>query len=275
MTKITIVFCEGQHDIAFLSKILFMNNFKKYDKKIKNFISPLDKQFENVLLEKKISDRRLGFQSEYIVPSVALQKSDDELIFLHNLNGDGRGTERKEILEMYQNLINGDDDFSPKNDLAFKFLYFFDADDKTITERVDGLNDELKLDDKLEHNVVKTIGTDQWGCYIFHSSNNGGVLEDILLDLMKPNNEKIFTNAEKFITDTSIDKMRQTEYICHEDRYRTKVKFKEKKSIISIAGQLQFSSMSSAVIIANSDYIKKEDIERNTHCNDIIKLFNV
>ncbi|WP_171899529.1 hypothetical protein [Candidatus Marithrix sp. Canyon 246] len=33
--------------------------------------------------------------------------------------------------------------------------------------------------------------------------------------------------------------------------------FKKQKSVISIAGQLQFSGSSNAVIIANSDYIKK------------------
>jgi hypothetical protein len=35
--KYIIVFCEGEHDIAFLSRILFVDGFMNYDKKIKDF----------------------------------------------------------------------------------------------------------------------------------------------------------------------------------------------------------------------------------------------
>ena len=37
MDNITIVFCEGQHDIAFISKILYINGYKEYKKKLKDF----------------------------------------------------------------------------------------------------------------------------------------------------------------------------------------------------------------------------------------------
>jgi len=37
MNKVTVVFCEGQHDIAFLSKILMVHEYKAYDKKLNKF----------------------------------------------------------------------------------------------------------------------------------------------------------------------------------------------------------------------------------------------
>ena len=43
MTKIIIAFCEGQHDIAFLSRILFVDGFIPYKKRIKDFIEQLNK----------------------------------------------------------------------------------------------------------------------------------------------------------------------------------------------------------------------------------------
>ncbi len=274
MNKIIIAFCEGQHDIAFLSKVLFVDGFTAYDKKIKNFIKPLNKQYETELSEKKIADKRLGFQSEHMVPSVALQKDENILVLLHNLSGDGGASKRKQILEMYINLQD-DDDFSKEYNLNFRFMYFFDADDKGITTRVDELNNELGLSDKLEHNKINIIDLYEWGCYVFHKDVDGGDLEDILLDLMRPNNESIFANSVSFLTTNNLDENRQKEFICNdtEEKYKDRVKFKEKKSIISIAGQLQFSSMNNSVIIAKSDYIKKSDISSNSHCIDISKLF--
>jgi|SaaInlStandDraft_4_1057021.scaffolds.fasta_scaffold01244_7 hypothetical protein len=274
MTKIIIVFCEGQHDIAFLSKVLFVDGFIPYKKKIKDFIKPLNKQYEIELSKKEIADKKLGFQSEYMVPSVALHKDENTLVLLHNLNGDGKATERNKILSMYQNIQSDDDDFTNFN-LNFRFLYFFDADDKGIQTRVNEINSELNLSDNLEHNKINTIDLAEWGCYVFHKDEDSGDLEDILLDLMKPNNEDIFINSQSYLTTNNLSEDRQKEFICNdiEEKYDDRIKFKEKKSLISIAGQLQFSSMNNSVIIAKSDYIKKSDISTNSHCVDISKLF--
>jgi len=275
MNKIIIAFCEGQHDIAFLSKILFVDGFVPYKKKIKDFIKPLNKQYETELSKKEIADKKLGFQSEHMVPSVALYKDENVLVLLHNLNGDGKVRERKQILDMYQNIQSEDDDFTKELNLNFRYLYFFDADDKGIITRVDEINSELDLSDKLEHNKVNTIEAKEWGCYVFHKDENSGDLEDILLDLMTPDNESIFTNSISFLENNKLNEDRQKEFICNatDEKYKEGIKFKEKKSIISVAGQLQFSSMNNSVIIANSDYIKKSDISSNSHCVDISKLF--
>ena len=275
MNKIIIAFCEGQHDIAFLSKILFVDGFVPYKKKIKDFIKPLNKQYETELSKKEIADKKLGFQSEHMVPSVALYKDENVLVLLHNLNGDGKVRERKQILDMYQNIQSEDDDFTKELNLNFRYLYFFDADDKGIITRVDEINSELDLSDKLEHNKVNTIEAKEWGCYVFHKDENSGDLEDILLDLMTPDNESIFTNSISFLESNKLNEDRQKEFICNatDEKYKEGIKFKEKKSIISVAGQLQFSSMNNSVIIANSDYIKKSDISSNSHCVDISKLF--
>ena len=275
MNKIIIAFCEGQHDIAFLSKILFVDGFVPYKKKIKDFIKPLNKQYETELSKKEIADKKLGFQSEHMVPSVALHKDENVLVLLHNLNGDGKVRERKQILDMYQNIQSEDDDFTKELNLNFRYLYFFDADDKGIITRVDEINSELDLSDKLEHNKVNTIEAKEWGCYVFHKDENSGDLEDILLDLMIPDNKNIFTNSISFLESNKLNEDRQKEFICNatDEKYKERIKFKEKKSIISVAGQLQFSSMNNSVIIANSDYIKKSDISSNSHCEDISKLF--
>lgn len=274
MDKITIVFCEGMHDINFISKLLYINGYVDYKKKLNNFLEPFGKQYLNILRnEKDLKSRKIGFNSLYKIPSLALWKEDTELVLFHNMGGDGRQTERKEVLEMYKNFQSQEDDFTPSN-LNFKFLYFFDADNDTVQSRIDNLNQELSLSSSLEHAKIQNIDSYSWGCYIFHKDNTGGYLEDILLDLMKPSNEYIFDKTQEFIDENKFqDESRTCEYIIQNEEYKQKQKFKEKKSIISIAGQLQFSGMNNSVIIANSDYIKKSDIAANVHCQNIIKLF--
>lgn len=273
MNNITIVFCEGMHDINFLSKILYVSGYKDYKKKLKEFQEPFGNLFLNILKEQKdLEARKIGFNPIYKVPSVALyHENNGELVFFHNMGGDDRETERNSILEMYQNLLSEEDDFSPSN-LNFKFLYFFDADNNPKETRISDLNSELSL--SLENTIVSIYNNYKWGCYIFHKDENGGCLEDILLDLMKPSNETIFNNAEAFISENTLTKTnRKCEYKPIDGTYKTQQKFKDKKSIISVAGQLQFSGMANAVIIGKSDYITKTDIENSSVCQDIMKLF--
>lgn len=273
MDNITVVFCEGQHDIAFLSKILYVHGYKEYKNKLKVFKEPLGEQYLSILREEKnISEKRLGFNSIYKIPSVALFK-DDELVLFHNMGGDGRVTEREELLLMYKNLQTEEDDFSLFG-LNFKFLYFFDADTSILQDRLDELNKELALTDEIEHNIILNVDSYQWGCYVFHKGKEGGYLEDVLLDLMKPTNERIFENTEAFISSNILIPIeRQSEYKPFSDTYNNKCKFYDKKSIISIAGQLQFSGMANSVIISKSDFIKKDDILNSPVCNDIMKMF--
>lgn len=270
MNKIIICFCEGQHDIAFLSKLLFAHGFKEYEKKLEAFEEPFGEQFITLLRTTVISDRKLGFQpTNHKISSVSISK-DETLILFHNISGDGNKVARKEVLEMYKNL-KGDDDFS-KYEFNFRFLYFFDADTNTVQSRINDINTELSLSNTLSQGTVVN-NKEEYGCYIFHKDLNGGLLEDLLLELMTPDNEDYFQNSHNFIKDNTIDFSRQKEYKCFSGTYGTSVKFKEKKSIISIAGQLQFSGMNNSVIIAKSDFIKKNDILNNTNCEDIIKLF--
>lgn len=279
MNKIIIAFCEGQHDIAFLSRILLVNNFEAYNKKIKDYIPPLNELFKKALSMTTIADKKLGFQSEHMVPSVAYVKEDEALVLLHNLSGDNCSGKRTQILSMYQTITKEtDDDFSEDFDLSFKFLYFLDADQKGIKERENEINNEVNLHDKIEHGTVKTIQNYEWGCYIYHDDQHHmsyGTLEDILLQLMQPDNEQIFKDAENYINNNRLNEERQKEFVCTNTSqcYKERIKFQEKKSIISIAGQLQFSSMSNAVIIAKSDYIKHTDINNNSHCQQIKSLF--
>lgn len=265
MDKYIIVFCEGDHDIAFLTRILSVNGFFPYKKKVKEFVKPLNNLYIKNLSNKKIEDFEFKFQRpKRKVPYSVLIK-DDTLVIFHNFDGDGNilNNGANSIISMYLSLNKENRRKIEKYEkLNYRFLYFLDADEEGVEKRLNNLKESLDLDE-LNHYEIINKNDYELGCYIFHDDENNdryGKLEDVLLNLMKPNNKDIFENSESFISN-------------NKSATEGNLQFKKQKSVISIAGQLQFSGSSNAVIIANSDYIKKDDILKNTHCRNIIKLF--
>jgi len=265
MSNITITLCEGQDDIAFLTRILYINGFEKYNDKLENFIKPFDKLFiSNIKRAEKF-----GFSpTNYLIPSVVLSK-EDNYVLMHNLGGDsdGRSSEIKKILGMYNGIKSDEDDFS-NYDFDYKFLLFFDADEDIAT-REKSVCKLIKRE--IKHNEM----SENYGLYIFHKDGSG-TLEDILLELMKIGNESVFDSAKKYVENNKFDDQeRCKEFVCSnsKEEHKGSSKFYEKKSIISVAGQLQFSAKSNSVIIEKSDYIKKVDLETNNKCKEIADMF--
>jgi len=93
---------------------------------------------------------------------------------------------------------------------------------------------------------------------------------------MTTDNQSIFEDGIRFIDNNCLDDDRCKKFICNEldENYVGNPQFKKMKSMISVAGQLQFSGSSNAVIIANSDFIKKEHLIQDLHCRNILTLFN-
>ncbi|EJG1281194.1 TPA: DUF3226 domain-containing protein [Vibrio parahaemolyticus] len=275
MDKICIVFCEGQHDIAFVSRILKVHDYIGYDKKIKDFIKPFDSLFMKLLEEKKVSDKKLGFASDYRVPSVSLCRRDERLVFFHNMGGDGKATERSKLIDMYKSLI-GDDDFSSEFNLSIRFVFMFDADDVGIETRINSINQELGFDNVVKNGQLVVHDGFEWGAYIFHKEDETiGDLEDILLGIAQKTEDIVITNSEQFLQTNNIGEERQKEFVCTTAtrEYKAANKYKHKKSILSVAGQLQFSGSSNAVFISNSDFLSYEELTNNTHCQLIASLF--
>lgn len=282
MNKVIVVFCEGDHDIAFLVRLLYANSFEPYEKKVKEFEWPLNEQYTSLLAKKKIEDLEFKFQRpNQKLPFTVIYK-DNSLVVFHNLGGDGNilNGNSESIRKMYLDMKYGEDDFTSSSvSFDFRFLYFLDADDDGAEYRIEQLKTLLELDE-LEENILYTKDEYELGCSIFYDigcSDKKGKLENILLQLMEKDNETIFDSSKKFTISNDLDATpeRQKKYICTPIRqtYVESRQFKKEKSFISVAGQLQFSGASNAVIIANSDYIKKSDIDSNVTCTNIIGLF--
>jgi len=275
-TKIVVVACEGQHDIAFITRILHTSGFNTDNKKIKDFPSPFNVLFKKIAESMVLSDRKLGYQSpNFLLPSVALGK-EDNLVLLHNLSGDGRVEERRKLLNSYSELI-GEDDFTKDLNFDFRFLFFFDADQAGVPTRLSEISTELGLEPPLENGILISKGNCELGCYVYHENGHDtGVLEDILLDHFSNKDRGLIGSVTTFLTSNALEPERTKELHINDgvEAHKGKSKYHEKKSKVNLFGQLQFSGMNNSVVISKSDFLRKSDIETCPQCTLIKSMFN-
>lgn len=275
--KIIVVACEGQHDIAFITRILVAYEFSIINDKIKDFSFPFNYKFKNIAESMVIADRKLGYQNpNYLLPSVALSYGDDKIVFMHNLSGDGRPAERRELIENYSSLVGGDD-FTSDLGFSFRFLFFFDADNIGVSARLDAIKDELNIASPLLNGDILSYGdNNEVGCYIYHDYNSEeGVLEDLLLNYFSNKDDSLNSSINDFFSANNLEAERTKEFVYKDgaEIYKGSSKFHPKKSKLNLFGQLQFSGMNNSVIIAKSDFIRKSDLDGCLQSNAIRDMF--
>lgn len=279
MSKYTIVFCEGAHDVAFILRILKNNNYSEITDEIKN-LKEFNIELINYFIEGQ--SRRVksfAFNPNNKIPKYVLRKKDgNEFIFLHDLGGDKNEDVRKIIKERYLNLISPkeDDDYSKDiiKDISYRFLYFFDADEKGCEVRKSEIEEELNISG-LENGKIKKIDNKiEYGIYIFcNSETKKGTLEDILLKILQENENPLYKNITDFLEKNSICPERRKNYDDQKKKHSGQEKYNEKKTIVGIFGQLQLSGVNNQVIIEKTDYFKNEQLQSLKEYNEILNLF--
>ncbi|MFC3395082.1 hypothetical protein [Brenneria rubrifaciens] len=273
--KVIVAFCEGQHDVAFLSRVLLVNGFLLQDLKIGQLPPPFDKRFAKELSQVRIPDKKLGFQPNGPkLPSVCFFKNGN-LIFIHNLNGDGRNSERNQLITMYKEL-SGTDDFSLE--ILYRFLYFFDADNHGIDARITEIRTEIGLEDAvaLNNGNIVEFGGCEWGGYIFHDIQTQlGTLEDQLLGYFHNKNQSLRQDIVTFLQANQLREESTKKFLSSStgEHYNGRAQYYEKKSILGIYAQLQFSGVSNAVLINHTDFLRAADINGCHQCSMINSLF--
>src|SRR5690554_739596 len=131
---IVTIFCEGSHDVAFLTKILKSGAFKSNDRlKIGEFPLPYSQLLETEAKKSNVIDLNLQELRNTIMPSATLQK-DDNFLFFYAMGGEARKDKRQKLLSDLNSFIpKSKSEFPtlPENTIL-SVLYFFDADNKEI-----------------------------------------------------------------------------------------------------------------------------------------------
>ncbi|MDJ0046876.1 hypothetical protein QM574_20195 [Pantoea ananatis] len=273
--RVVVSFCEGQHDVAFISRLLLVDGFVVYNKKIKEFPEPFSDRFKTELGNIGIPDKMLGFQApSALLPSIALNKGR-VWVFLHNVGGDSKHETRNALVKMYRDL-SAPDDYSFI--IPYRFLYFFDSDNIGVNSRVASVAQEIGMNPEvnLQNGNIVFFDEVQWGTYIFHNSEDQlGTLENLILGYFANKIPNLHSSIIAFLRANAIpgSSTRKMKFNNGAEVYYGQSRYAENKSIIGVYGQLQFSGMSNSSLLENTDFMKAADFLGCNHCQAIKGLF--
>lgn len=279
---------EGPHDAAFLYKILKSHDFKDYKGQIKELPQPIygllsnPKYFSNV----KIEEMTVEFANKRIYPcDILVDDKSTNYILLYPLLGTSNTHLREKIINTFDDVIITGDEFAAdfSNDNTFSIAYFLDADQVGVAKTVESVNKEIstffpkiKFNGFKKNKEVTKIGDLEIGLYIITEyQKETGKLEDVLIPIMRENNEDIFEHAEAFLSIHDQTKLFKDKLKRKDDGTIYKVndiKYDHKKSLVGTIGQLQKSGMTNTVCIKQADYLTNEKIKLDHSCNDILSF---
>jgi hypothetical protein len=288
MQKVVFAICEGSQDVAFLYRLFSAEGYKKYNKKIVDFPSPVSGYLKKSLEATDYENLKLEESWRKPLPQEVLFK-EDTLVLLYGVGGADKKEIRKDMLKRIAGFSIPPDDNNalyPGKALQYALIYFLDADDKGIKAREKAIKEEIRevlgieVPTLASGDPLQSIKGLLVGCYIFAKLDGFGKLEDLIIPLMRTDNEAVFQKAADFLKlkeDGRLFKLQQVKRPDGEleDKYSTKkLDFDEKKSQIGIVGQLQVSGKSNSVIIRDTDYIKLQKIKTNAICQGILKFIH-
>lgn len=216
-------------------------------------------------------------------------EKENQLMVLYSMGGDSKKNERLELVKKFIPSKTQDEmEEIPVSEEAVElsFIYVLDADDKGIADRLADVSSEMSSIDGVDQVMLSENGTTinresySIGAFIFaEEGTETGKLEDILLPLMKEDNEVIFEDAYKYLEDHRSEKRMKRLKLKfdsekpNEERENKKKKYYPEKSLIGVAGQLQNSGASDTVTIRHSDYLTLAKILKNKQCCEISSFF--
>ena len=275
------ILTEGSHDAAFIYRILKTNGFSPYKKKIKDYPQLLNKFLSRDILNVSIPEVKIQEARSRFLP-VYVMGRDDNLILIYSIGGESKADIRISLIKALNDLNEPDPDaIQAIPDTSISVLYFFDADNSGTEARMNQVIKECKqvfqkVDfkesyDPAEFHLFEDI---QVGAYIFRKPDaDEGMLEDILLPLMREGNNDIFQAAEDFLAINHTCNLFKDSLRLDSTGQILKVngeKYSHKKSLVGTVGQLRKSGKSNTVCISDAEYITDAKIKANDTCVDII-----
>lgn len=300
------VFCEGPHDVAFISKVLkIINGYKDFrDRAISELPLPLNDYYKIKYGQYEPIIDNEDIVAPFLPRSVMLNASENTFIFLYPCGGiDNILTWTKELgaaekVGSKKNLVKIELEKIKKNfELHLKkiikleqpenndnemfneeptFCFFVDADDKGAKKRFEEFETNYKENFNEKVNLEQYNKWDEkkkLGFYVFHldDTNHTGSLEDILFQIVDNKDELGF--FEKHYTENFPKSGEEAARL-------TKIK----KASLTSAGQYKNAGSALSVIAkdekgnnqgvyVHAGFLKEEEIKENQYCQRIAKFF--
>ncbi len=279
--NIIILLSEGDHDAAFLYRILKANGFIKFSKVIGEFPPPLNNLLLADILNVSIPEVNIQSARTRFLPSNVVTEGEN-ILLIYAIQGDSRGDIRTKLIDAFNSFnTKNPQQIQVLKDTTVSILYFLDSDNKGIDARLTEINNELTTAftgvefEKFTTNAsLKTVDDILIGAYIFvKAGEQTGKLEDILLPMMEAGNEDIFKVANNFLAIHESTNLYKDKVELNEDKSIKKVfgdKYHPKKSLIGTIGQLHKSGKSNTVCISDANYLNDEKLKASDVCKDIV-----
>lgn len=286
--KAIVVLCEGKTDVAFLRRLLEVDNYRDYVEIVGNIPRPLglggDRNNKGSYFINKLRSYQYDSSKLRDAPILPLilrrtQGQSDTYVFLYDMNGMARVENYKEIIKDFQGLsgkTQNEDDFEAsrfKMDVALAFVY--DIDDKSINERIDFLKETFSdtIQEiqylKEDKSIIDSKHFKGLGCYFFcDEENNQGSLEDLILPLMKAGKENLFKKAEEFLNcEGAFIRYKKDDPTTKSD-YKTASDLN--KSLIGSVGQIEILGLNNADIIKHTKLLNIDKFKNSSQCKGIL-----
>jgi len=280
--NIIFILTEGDHDSAFIYRILKANGMKTDHKTaIQKYPAPLKELMINGISSVPIEELNMEVARSRFMPSYVMQ-ADDNYVSIYRVGGDSQEETRTRFIKSLNKLNFHDPDaIQALKDTQVSILFFFDADNMGVNKRIEQIQKELKLSfpeseaeniNKLVNKEILLVENINTGGFIFTEKNKDiGKLEDILIPLMEKENNDIFDKAREFLSIHESTQLFKGK-LKYDNEGIVKVNgqdYYNKKSLIGTAGQLQFSGTSNTVCISKADYLNDDKIKSNETCKDV------
>ncbi len=274
--SVLLAFCEGQHDVAFVSNVMkHFFGFKREKWKFSEYPAPFNELFRGTVEEHAIQDFGLDDDKPFL-PSQVLSK-DDRVILLFGCGGD-RSDKVKRLLSKAAPLLENAKVF-PGDAVTIatqaRYLFIYDADVNGLKKIHQQTLENFAVintvfdGEEMEVNWLPAWVADEENpfaatyndkaIYVWGSSPECGTLEDLLYPLFEESQPTLFAQASQ-----ATDTMFTCWDISNADSsIAIPATSRRYKSIFTIMGQGKKPGGAMSVIVDQAKLIKQKNFQSN------------
>lgn len=269
--KTRVVFCEGAHDVSFISQVFkHCLGFKRNTSlKLAEFPAPFNQLFQASVKHRAVDDLSLDMARKFFLPDQVLCK-DRQWVLLFNSGGDSKTDMLKAFLADLLPLIRRANVFAEEAVTAVDYLFTYDADESGVKNRVDKVRKAFATVDgeifvegefeasKSEHGYInKDKAVFVWG-----EDTQRGTLEDWLIPMYRQKHQDNLNTAF-----TTLDTM-------FEWGDGVAKKSKRSKAAITLLGQKKKPGGSMAVVLDQAKLLGSKDFNQAAPVQDFVQFLN-
>ncbi|GMO43372.1 MAG: hypothetical protein Pg6C_04940 [Treponemataceae bacterium] len=280
--KALLVFCEGDHDIAYIRTIIRkILRFERLTVVFSQLPYPFSRLFDTSVKNHAADDLSLDMAHKFFLPDEIFKK-DNDIILLYKNGGNTKFDDIKTLLKSYLELFEEKTIFDKKNSdyiSDYKYLFTFDLDanslDKlceTLSEKLDKIGERVFISEPwtdTDSNYGKFSGDK--AVYVWGDNTGKGTLEDILIPIIKTSatNTALIEKADHAMRDMFAWNFENPK---DEERIAEIANFN--KSVITTAGQREKSGKSLSVVLKESGLITGDALRASENVNDFINFLS-